>query len=46
MGGMTTAYPNWKTAAARQGRYKNIAPETYIWIAEDPSKEFFATSMN
>jgi hypothetical protein len=36
----TTAYPNWKTAAARQGKHKNIAPGTYMWIAEDPSKHF------
>jgi hypothetical protein len=36
----TTAYPNWKTAAARQGKHKNIAPDTYMWIAEDPSKHF------
>ena len=34
----TTAYPSWKVAAARQGKYKNIAPGTFIWIAEDPSK--------
>ncbi len=36
----TTAYPSWKTAAARQVKHKNIAPGTYIWIAEDPSKHF------
>ncbi|TVP98222.1 MAG: hypothetical protein EA381_13000 [Planctomycetaceae bacterium] len=34
----TTAYPTWRVAAARQGKYKNIALGTYIWIAEDPSK--------
>jgi len=38
--GFTTIYPTWKVAALRQHRYKNIAPETYIWIAEDPSKHF------
>lgn len=37
--GFTTAYPTWQVAAARQGRHKNIPPETYIWIAEDPSKQ-------
>lgn len=37
--GFTTVYPTWSVAAARQGRYKNIPPETYIWIAEDPSKQ-------
>lgn len=34
----TTAYPTWKVAAARQGKHKNIAPGTFVWIAEDPSK--------
>ncbi len=38
----TTAYPTWKVAAARQHAYKNIAPGTYVWIAEDPSKHFKA----
>ncbi len=44
----TTAYPTWRVAAARQGKYKNIAPGTFIWIAEDPSKHFeaHATSSN
>lgn len=37
--GFTTVYPTWRVAAARQGRYKNIPPGTYIWIAEDPSKQ-------
>lgn len=40
--GFTTTYLTWKSAAARQGRYKNIAPGTYIWIQEDPSKQFLA----
>lgn len=38
----TTAYPDWKTAAGRQAAYKNIAPGTYVWIAEDGSKQFKA----
>lgn len=44
--GFTTTYPTWRIAAARQGRYKNIAPDTYLWIAEDPSKHFRAESFN
>ncbi|WP_322893474.1 MULTISPECIES: BsuBI/PstI family type II restriction endonuclease [unclassified Yoonia] len=36
--GFTTTYRTWKEAAARQGRHKNIAFETFIWIQEDPSK--------
>jgi len=40
--GFTTTYQTWKDAAARQSKHKNIAPETYIWILEDPSKQFLA----
>ena len=40
--GFTTAYQTWGVAARRQGRYKNIAPGTYIWIQEDPSKHYLA----
>jgi hypothetical protein len=40
----TTAYPTWKVAAQRQGRHKNIAPGTYIWIREDAAKHFLAES--
>ncbi len=40
--GFTTAYLSWSTAAKRQRKYKNIAPGTYIWIQEDPSKHFLA----
>ena len=36
----TTAYPTWKVAAFRQHAHKNIAPDTYVWIAEDASKHF------
>jgi hypothetical protein len=38
--GFTTAYMTWRDAAARQGRHKNIAPGTYIWIREDGAKQF------
>lgn len=36
--GFTTAYESWSAAARRQGKNKNIAPNTYLWIQEDPSK--------
>ncbi|MGB2963666.1 MAG: BsuBI/PstI family type II restriction endonuclease [Anaerolineales bacterium] len=44
--GFTTAYISWIDAAKRQGRYKNIAPSTYIWVSEDPSKHFLVTAMD
>lgn len=40
--GATTAYPSWRVAAARQGRHKNLAPGTFMWIAEDPTRHFQA----
>lgn len=42
--GFTTAYPTWKVAAQRQGRHKNVAPGTYIWIREDAAKHYLAES--
>jgi hypothetical protein len=42
--GFTTAYPTWKVAAQRQAAHKNIAPHTYVWIREDPSKHYRAES--
>ena len=38
--GFTTAYMTWRDAATRQGKHKNIAPGTYIWICEDGAKQF------
>ncbi len=38
--GVTTAYPSWKVAAARQRKFKNVAPNTYLWILEDASRQF------
>lgn len=38
--GFTTAYATWKDAASRQGKHKNIAPGTKIWIEEDGAKQF------
>ena len=43
--GFTTAYESWKDVARRQGQHKNIAPNTYIWILEDPSKHFHVIEM-
>jgi hypothetical protein len=40
--GFTTAYPSWTIAKARQAAHKNIAPSTYLWVMEDPSKHFLA----
>lgn len=36
--GFVTAYRTWRDAARRQGAHKNIAPNTYMWIAEDAGK--------
>ena len=38
--GLTTAYMTWKEAAARQGKLKNLAPGTCLWIHEDGAKQF------
>ena len=40
--GFTTVYQTWKVAAARQARHKNLPPQTYLWIMEDPTKQFHA----
>lgn len=40
----TTAYPDWKKAAQRQSAHKNIAPGTYIWIAEEPAKQLHVSA--
>jgi hypothetical protein len=42
--GFTTAYATWKEAAVRQGKHKNIAPGTQIWIQEDGAKQFTVES--
>lgn len=44
--GFTTAYRTWKEAAARQGKMKNIAPGTFVWIAEDGSKHWLAEAFD
>lgn len=38
----TTAYQTWKVVSNRQSQFKNLAPGTYLWIMEDPSKHFHA----
>ncbi len=38
--GFTTAYRSWRDVARRQGKHKNLAPNTYLWVQEDPSKHF------
>jgi hypothetical protein len=44
--GFTTAYTNWRDAARRQGKHKNIAPSTYIWIWEDPGKHLLVSDFH
>lgn len=41
----TTAYPDWKTAADRQKKMTNLAPETFFWIRDDASKHFKCSAM-
>ncbi len=43
--GFTTVYRSWREAAVRQSKYKNLAPDTHLWILEDPSKEFIVRAM-
>ncbi|MGH7898249.1 MAG: BsuBI/PstI family type II restriction endonuclease, partial [Candidatus Binatia bacterium] len=38
--GFTTVYRSWREAAGRQSQHKNLAPGTFLWILEDPSKQF------
>jgi hypothetical protein len=42
VGGFVSAYLDWRYAAARQSRMKNIAVGTYMWIAEDGGKLWLA----
>lgn len=41
--GFTTAYRTWKEMAARQGKQRNIAVDTFIWVREDPAKQLLLT---
>jgi hypothetical protein len=38
--GFTTTYLTWKKAAARQSALKNLVDDSYLWIREDPSRNF------
>ena len=38
--GFTTTYRSWKDVAARQSKHKNLAPGSFLWILEDPSRQF------
>jgi hypothetical protein len=40
----TTAYRNWRDAASRQEKNKNLAIDTYVWIQSDPAKQFKVSS--
>ena len=40
----TTAYLTWKETAARQGAHRNLAVNSYVWIAEDPGRALLVTS--
>jgi len=40
LAGCTTAYATWKAAAVRQGKHKNLAPGTYLWILEDAGRQY------
>ncbi len=43
--GFTTVYRTWRDVATRQGRFKNLAPDTCLWILEDPSREFVVKAL-
>jgi len=43
--GYTTAYATWKRAGARQGKMKNLAVGSTVWIAEDGGKLFTVGSL-
>lgn len=40
-GGCTTTYDTWNTFSRRQSKVKNLVPNSYVWINEDPEKQFF-----
>lgn len=42
----TTVYATWRDAARRQGPNRNLAVNTYLWIAEDPGRAFLVTSFS
>lgn len=40
----TTTYRNWKEAASRQEKNKNLALDTYVWIRSDAGRQLLVTS--
>ncbi|OGF56614.1 MAG: hypothetical protein A2Z21_01215 [Candidatus Fraserbacteria bacterium RBG_16_55_9] len=44
--GFTTAYYSWRDAARRQSANTNIAPSTYVWIANDPAKQYLVSEVD
>ena len=40
----TTTYRNWKDAASRQEKNKNLAIDTYVWIQSDAGKQLLVRS--
>ena len=43
--GFTTVYGTWREAAGRQGKMANLAPDTWMWIQADASKQFRVTAL-
>ena len=43
--GFTTTYLDWKSFGNRQGSVKNLAGDSYVWIAEDASRQLFVEHM-
>jgi hypothetical protein len=43
--GYTTAYETWRRTSTRQGKMKNLAVGTNLWIAEDGGKLFTVDSL-
>ncbi len=37
LAGLTTAYESYKDFAKRQSKYKNVVPQTFVWILERPA---------
>jgi hypothetical protein len=42
----TTAYENWSTCGRRQNQQRNIYPNTFLWIRDDPAKQFLCETGN
>jgi len=42
--GFTTTYLDWKSFGRRQSAVKNLAEETYVWVAEDAGKQLLVNT--